>query len=90
MGVAADLTSKDEAMQIAVADCQNKGGANCKIETWYSNGCAAMVVGDGGHNSTNAVTLDKAIQIGMSTCRSSGDTNCHAYYSACSLPKQVL
>jgi hypothetical protein len=88
LGVATNLSSKSEAEQVAMADCQAKGGTNCKIETWYSNGCAAMVVGDSGHNSNNAATLDEATQLGMKTC-SASDTNCHVYYSACSLPVRI-
>jgi hypothetical protein len=85
LGTAVNMVSRKVAEQSALIDCHAKGGANCKIETWYGNGCAAMVVGDSGHNSSHAATKDEAIQISMKTC-SAATTNCHVYYSACSLP----
>ena len=89
LGAAVDLSTRDQAEQTALADCQAKGGSQCKIETWYSNGCAAMVVGDKAHTSNNAATLDESIRIGMKTCANGGDTNCHVYYSACSKPVRI-
>jgi len=88
LGVAVNLSSKSDAEQTAITDCQAKGGTDCKIETWYSNGCAAMVMGDSGHISNNAGTLGEAIQKGMKICDAT-DTNCHVYYSACSLPARI-
>lgn len=88
LGVAANVSSKSDAEQTAITDCQAKGGTDCKIETWYSNGCAAMVMGDSGHISNNAGTLGEAIQKGMKVCGAT-DTNCHVYYSACSLPVRI-
>jgi hypothetical protein len=77
------------AEQAAVTDCQAKGGTQCKLDVSYGNGCAAMVVGNGGYNSNGAATLNEAIQLSMKTCASSGHTNCHIYYSACSLPVPI-
>ena len=88
-GAAINKASKSEAEQAALVACQTNGGQQCKIETWYSNGCAAMVVGDQTHTSNNAATLDKAIQIGMKTCTNGGDTSCKAYYTGCSQPVRV-
>lgn len=86
LGVATDKRSKREASQVAMQDCQKKGGVNCKIDVAYDNQCAVVVVGDGAYNVPNAATVDKAVELGMKTCRSSGRSNCHVYYSDCSLP----
>jgi hypothetical protein len=86
LGVATDKRSKREASQVAMQDCQSKGGVNCKIDIAYDNQCAVVVVGDGAYNVPNAATVDKAVELGMKTCRSSGRSNCHVYYSDCSLP----
>ena len=88
-GVAVSQSSKRAAEQAALADCQAKGGTQCAIEVAYDNECAAMVIGDKGHNSGAAPTLDRATQLGLDACKKHGDTNCHVYYSACSLPERI-
>jgi Domain of unknown function (DUF4189) len=88
LGVAAGLPSRRKAEKTALTDCEAKGGANCKIETWYRNRCAAMVIGEKVHSVNNADTLKEAIQLGMNTC-GAADTNCHVFYSACSPPEQI-
>ncbi|OOG47804.1 DUF4189 domain-containing protein [Rhodanobacter sp. C01] len=89
LGVATNLSSKDDAEQVAITDCQAKGGVPCAIEVAYDNECAAMVVGHTEHSSNAAASLDEAIHLGMLTCNNAGDTNCHVYYSACSLPVRI-
>lgn len=88
LGTATNLPSKNSAELVALADCQSKGGSQCKINVSYDNECVAMVVGDTGYNVNANITLDKAVQDGMKVC-SAADTNCHVYYSACSLPVQI-
>jgi hypothetical protein len=89
LGVATDKRSKQEASQVAMQDCQSKGGVNCKIDIAYDNQCAVVVVGDGAYNVPIAATVDQAAEIGMRTCRATGRRNCHVYYSACSLPVRI-
>jgi Domain of unknown function (DUF4189) len=89
VGTAADMFSQQEAQLAAMTACQAKGGANCKLDTWYRNRCAAMVVDDGGYNVVNRDTLDEAIQASMKGCTDAGAMNCHVYYFACSLPVRV-
>lgn len=88
LGTASNVSSREIAEQAALADCQTKGGSNCKLENTYGNACAAMVVGDKGHNSNSAKNLNRAVQTGMEIC-SASDTNCHVYHSDCSLPVQI-
>lgn len=88
LGAVTGLPSKSQAQQSAMADCQTKGGAQCKLQVTYDNECAAMVVGNKIFNVGAAENVDKAIQLGMAKCRET-DTNCHVYYSACSLPVRI-
>lgn len=89
LGTATDRPSENDAAQTALADCQSKHGASCKVQLTYHDQCAAMVVSDKGYNTQSAATTDIAAQNGMEVCHHSGDPNCHVYYSACSLPKRV-
>jgi len=89
-GASTNLLTRSSAEQAALTDCQSKKGSqNCKIETWYRNGCAAMVLSDKGHNVTNGATADEAIRAGMKICSAAKDGRCDVYYSACSLPQRV-
>jgi len=89
LGSATGMSSRDQAERTALADCRAKGGSPCKLETWYSNGCAVLVVGDKGYNTNSEASLDATIQSGMKTCGADGDTGCRVYYSACSPPVRV-
>jgi len=88
IGMVTDKSSRQEAEQSALTECRSKGGRTCKLETTYANGCAVVVAGDKGHNSSNGATLDEAIQIGMKTC-SAEDAHCHVYFTSCSQPERV-
>lgn len=88
LGVASNLLDQESAEQTALGNCRAKGGINCQIETWYRNGCAAMIVGEQGHNSSNGTDLNDAINAGMGTCNAS-DKNCRVFYSGCSYPVPV-
>lgn len=89
LGTITGASSRTEAEQEAMADCQSKGGLRCKVDVSYSNGCAAMVVDDDGYNVESDATTDKAVQSSMNACSKAGRTNCHVYYSACSMPVQI-
>lgn len=88
-GASTNLTTKKGAENAALADCRSKKGSNsCKVELWYTNQCAAMVMGDTGHNAKAGLTIDLAIQAAMKVC-SAADTHCYAYYTGCSLPVRI-
>src|SRR5579859_6511270 len=76
LGSAADMHSREAAEQSAMSDCKDKGGKNCKLETWFSNGCAVLVVGDHVYNVTADSSLEKATDLGMKTCSAGGVTGC--------------
>lgn len=69
-GASTDMSNQKEAETAAISECRAHGGTNCQVETWYSNRCAAMVIGDHFHSTNNAHTKDEAIKLGMETCGS--------------------
>ena len=89
LGTAVNMTSKEQAEQASLTECQTKGGTQCKIEISYYNQCAAMVVGDTEHSTARATTIGQAVQLGIKTCNNAGDTNCRAYYTGCSQPVRI-
>lgn len=89
VGVAANLDSKNEAESNALSDCKEKGGLNCKVKNWYSNGCVVMILGKTGFNVGSKSTVNEATQSGMKICKDAGDSDCHVYYSGCSLPEPI-
>lgn len=87
LGVTTDQPSESGAQQSAMADCQTKGGASCKLEIAYDNECVTLAVGSKGYSINTGNTPDAANQLAMKTCSAYGeDHDCHVYYSACSLP----
>ncbi|MBJ8417726.1 DUF4189 domain-containing protein [Acinetobacter courvalinii] len=89
LGIAVDMPSKSKAEKAAIAECQSKGGKNCKVDISYYNQCAAMILGDKNYNTSSAATKEKAIELGMRTCNKEGDSNCRVYYSGCSTAVRV-
>lgn len=89
-GTATGMASKADAENAAMSECKKRGGgANCKLDVWYSNQCVAMVVSDRGYNTSTGKTTELAAQKGMRTCIESGDPNCHVYYTACSNAERI-
>ena len=89
LGTATGEASQKRAESTAMADCQAKGGAPCKLQISYANACGVMVVGGSGFSTAYAGTKEEAVQKSMAVCKSDGDTTCHVYYTDCSLPKRV-
>ena len=90
LGVATGLSSKNQAQQVAMADCQAKGGAPCKLEIAYDNECATLAVGSRGYSINTGNSAEAANQLAIKTCSADGDDlDCRIYYSACSLPRQI-
>lgn len=89
LGTASGRSSESAAESLALSECHLNGGESCKIDLSYSNGCAAMMLGDKVFNSNAGVTVQEAIQKGLTMCAEGGDTTCHVYYSGCSLPARI-
>ena len=86
IGTSANAFNQKRAEERAMEDCTSKGGAKCKIEAAYSNGCAAVVVSNISYVVTTKPELKEAVSLGMKTCNDGGGKGCHVYYSECSLP----
>ncbi len=89
LGTATGMASRSDAEQSAIANCQAKGGAPCRLEIAYDNECVALVVSSKDYSINTGDTENAANQLAMKTCGSDGDPNCHVYYSACSLPARI-
>jgi hypothetical protein len=90
VGSATDRSSKQDAEQAALANCQAKGGSSaCKVQVAYGNGCAALVTGGAGYSAAADVTRAHAVETGMKTCNDAGHVQCHVAYSGCSAPPQM-
>lgn len=85
LGTALGASNREEAEQLALADCKAKGGVECEIELSYHNQCAVMTVGDKFLGSAHAASIERASEIGIAGCQRN-DTNCRVYYSACTEP----
>ncbi|MGO1072780.1 DUF4189 domain-containing protein [Lysobacter sp. CA199] len=51
IGLAGGMPSKRKAERAAIAQCQSKGGANCKVEMAYYDQCGVMAYGGGYMNT---------------------------------------
>jgi hypothetical protein len=89
LGAATLQPSDSAAKQVALLDCQAKGGLDCRIKAVYRNECAALVAGNPDYNIADGVTTAAAVAKGMKICTDGGNTGCHVYYYACSLPQVV-
>lgn len=85
LGTAVDMASERDAKRVALKDCQDKGGVQCKLEIAYHNQCATLVTGDAVFNTSSAATAEEAAEMGIAKCQEA-DVNCRVYYSECSLP----
>ena len=87
-GAAVGEDSKQEAEQIALADCKARGGAACKVELAYQNQCIAMVTGKKQFKLKSADSIAAATQQAMADCQQD-DTACRVAYSVCTLMRFV-
>lgn len=88
-GAATNMPNQSDAEGAALTNCRSKKwSSNCKVELWYINQCAAMVVGDAGHNAKAGTTPTAATQAAMKVCNSE-DNHCFVYYTGCSLPTRI-
>lgn len=88
LGTAVDRPNRAAAEQAAVNDCHAKGGKTCRIELWYANACAVMVLGAKKYYMRSAPSVEEGSRAGMAQCNAS-DSNCRLYHSACSQPKFI-
>jgi hypothetical protein len=87
IGISSNQSERDLARSLAISDCKNKGGSNCKLVGTYRDGCAVFVAGDKLSAMNSDGTIEKAQASAMGRCQKV-DTNCEVLYSGCSLPVQ--
>lgn len=87
--VAASTQSRTKKIseKLALEECRQKGGDNCRIDLSYFNQCAAVIASPTSFYTQSAVTEDAAIERGLNRCRQS-EHDCEVRYSACSLPSR--
>jgi len=88
LGTAVNRPNRAAAEQAAVKDCHAKGGKTCRVELWYANACAVMVLGASKYYMRSAPTIAEGTKDTMAQCNAS-DSNCRLYHSACSEPKFI-
>ncbi|WP_312318948.1 DUF4189 domain-containing protein [Stenotrophomonas sp.] len=92
-GVAESRKSKREAGKIAVQQCEQGGGQECKVVATYYNQCIAVADpkprsqgGPGGKSVIyNALTAELAQKKALDECNTSDAMQCSIIYSACSM-----
>ncbi|MFC5740020.1 DUF4189 domain-containing protein [Dyella tabacisoli] len=89
IGISVGKRNKQEAENIALAECQRKGGQACKVGITYANQCAAIAWGDTGYDTATASTLDHAKKAAVESCSSRGYGNCDVYYAECNFAERV-
>lgn len=89
IGVATAQLSKKSAKNLALAECELRSGAACKVELTYKNSCAAFAAGDNGHSVVSRSDLAGAEIGAVATCVLKKHGNCELVYSACSAPDFV-
>jgi len=89
LGTSKNMGSRSLAERTALDSCKSQGGLGCKVNTWYRNGCVAMVSGDKAYAVESGEDQDSASKASMKSCQSDGNTGCHVYYTDCSSPQRV-
>jgi len=87
-GTVINHSSRSEAVDAAMHDCQMHGSPNCKLELAYHNQCAAVAWGEGSYAGASGPTKQNAESIALQDCRK-GASNCKIAYSDCSLPVRI-
>lgn len=88
LGTVVGMSSEQEALRAALAQCRAKGGAKCEVDLTYYNQCAVMILGNKTYATARAETIERATQLGMKTCNAE-NTKCRVYYSDCSLARRT-
>lgn len=89
LGVATNMESKELAEQMAMKECREKGGSECRVDLTYYNQCAVVTAGIHYVQSRSEATIQEASADGLKDCNQAGVSGCAIYYSACSLPERI-
>lgn len=88
-GASTGASSEVEARRLAIEDCSERGGEDCKAYFSYFNQCAAVVNPDSGGPAITASAgkLEDAKKDGIEKCRSVNGGACNVVFSNCTEPK---
>ncbi|MEI2429440.1 DUF4189 domain-containing protein [Lysobacter yananisis] len=89
LGASIEADSKRSAEEIALRECTQDGGENCRIKIAYYNQCASVVSSYKAIYVQSAETREAAISEGMNRCVGAGEDGCQEFYSGCSLAKRI-
>lgn len=88
-GIAGSKSNRREAERAALAQCKDKGGANCEVKLYYSNQCGALAWGGDRMATARGVTLEEASRFAIGQCEKETGDKCEIFFSDCSLPEMV-
>lgn len=88
LGIASHSITQQQAEEVALVDCVQKGGENCQITLAFHDQCGAVAWGDQRVTAYGAATIDVASTLAMKRCGEIAD-NCSIYYVDCSYPARI-
>lgn len=83
VGSSTDWLSKDTAELMAMKDCRDKSGVDCKLQLSFFNSCGALVVGKSSMIVVSDNTEAQAGKYGVDECSKTSE-DCHVYFTTCS------
>lgn len=87
-GTISNKSTKNDATQAAMHDCQIRGARGCRIVATYRNQCAAIAWGSGGYGTATGPREDEAQADALDSCRGRA-SGCKIVYSACSVARRI-
>ncbi|NUO74953.1 MAG: DUF4189 domain-containing protein [Lysobacter sp.] len=87
-GLAGSMSSKRKAEKGALAQCKEKGGANCQVKLAYRNQCGVVAWGEGNMTTAHAPTVADASKLAVGECERSV-SKCEVFFSDCSYAERV-
>ncbi len=88
LGAAKNASTQSEAEHLALADCKNNGGTECKADIAYYNQCIAVVVGEKSYSRVTATTVSEATWSALKDCEDK-NKHCGIFYLACTEPRFI-
>lgn len=89
VGIFGDMTTRRKAETGAIAQCQRKGGADCKLQLTYYNQCGVLAWGNGKMSTASAPTVEEASEMALKECERVAGKGCEIFFSDCSYAKLV-
>lgn len=88
LGTTLTADSRDDAVDKALSECKQKGGANCTVMIKVSNACMAMALATNDIYTEGGTTTSEAETKAIGHCKGK-DARCSIYFSGCSVPVRL-